>query len=118
MPSTTNQEIIDHKKPGTGKPNHFEMIRPEFSFDAEFSLPPGFFDNDFLDKYDICEPHVKESMQPENDVLRKADQVARKSAGIQVLPIGTGLKPGVIFLHRTLPFIFLIILFILIRIYG
>ena len=30
----------------------------------EFSLPPYFFDKDFLDNADLCEPHVKEKCNP------------------------------------------------------
>lgn len=60
MSATTNQKIGDHKMPEPGKSSHFEMVRPEISFDAEFSLPPGFFDEDFLNKCESCEPHEKE----------------------------------------------------------
>ena len=47
-----------------------ENSRLPFSFDPEFSLPPYFFDKDFLDNADLSEPHVKERRQPENDQLR------------------------------------------------
>lgn len=73
--SGTIQKIVDHKKPGIGKPYHLEMVRPEISFDAEFSLPPGFFDRDFLEKYEACEPPEKEKC---NSIvsIAQADRVA------------------------------------------
>jgi hypothetical protein len=37
----------------------------------EFSLPPYFFDKEFLNNTDLCEPHVKEKYNPGNDPLRK-----------------------------------------------
>lgn len=41
-----------------------EKIRPTFSFDPEFSLPPYFFDKDFLDNANLCEPQIKEKCKP------------------------------------------------------
>ena len=32
----------------------------ETTFDAEFSIPLGFFNIDFLSNYDICEPQSKQ----------------------------------------------------------
>ena len=45
-------------------------LRTQILYVEEFSLPPYFFDKDFLDNADLCEPHVKE-VQPNDDPLRK-----------------------------------------------
>ena len=68
FPSTSQQvnNPADHQVSAA-----HENSRSQFSFDPEFSLPSYFFDKDFLDNADLCEPHVKEKRQPENDPLRK-----------------------------------------------
>lgn len=48
-----------------------EIVCAQLSFDPEFSLPPFFFDKDFLDNCDLSEPQEKERMQPNNLLLRK-----------------------------------------------
>lgn len=47
-----------------------DILSP-YSYIAEFSLPPYFFDKDFLDNADLCKPHPHERMQPDYDLLRK-----------------------------------------------
>ena len=42
---------------------------PETTFDPEFSLPSEFFKIDFLKRYNIGNPHPKERMQLENDLV-------------------------------------------------
>ena len=48
-----------------------DQVEDHFSFDPEFSLPPYFFDKDFLDNADLCEPHVKDQGQPEKDLHKR-----------------------------------------------
>ena len=44
-------------------PNPNDM-HSQISYVEEFSLPPYFFDKDFLDNADLCESHVKAKCSP------------------------------------------------------
>jgi|GEM_PF-6187087 len=61
MFSDTHEKLMDltpeHK--GTCNPFCQKKICTEFSFDPEFSIPPEFFDKDWLDNFDMCEPSDK-----------------------------------------------------------
>jgi len=77
----TNHQITLHEDVQflSGASGTHEKIRSQFSFDPEFSLPSYFFDKDFLDNADLCEPQVKEKGQPENDLLRKRIRLPEES---------------------------------------
>lgn len=56
-------------------------------FESEFSLPtPGIIVKGCLDECDVCEPHVKERMQLENDLLRKQIELLEKSQEYRCCP--------------------------------
>lgn len=46
-------------------------IQTQYMYIAEFSLPPYFFDKEFLDNADLCKPHPHERLQPGTDPSRK-----------------------------------------------
>lgn len=66
MHSNTNQKTIDYG-PQESAAGIYSSLRQLVSID-EFSLPPYFFDKDFLDNGDVCEPYVKDRMQLERSV--------------------------------------------------
>ena len=66
MLSNTNQKTVDHS-PQQPVAAIYSSLRQLVSID-EFSLPPYFFDKDFLDNGDVREPYVKERMQLERSV--------------------------------------------------
>ena len=56
-------------------------------FESEFSLPtPGIIVKGCLDDCDVCEPHLKERMQLENDLLRKQIELLEKSQEYRCCP--------------------------------
>ena len=56
-------------------------------FESEFSLPtPGIIVKGCLDECDVCEPHLKERMQLENDLLRKQIELLEKSQEYRCCP--------------------------------
>ncbi len=81
MFSATNQQIALHEdlQLPAGLSGTHENIRSHFSFDPEFSLPSYFFDKDFLDNADLCEPHATERRQPESDLPRKRIRLPEES---------------------------------------
>lgn len=57
---------------------HINDIQTHYSYVAEFSLPPYFFDKNFLDNADLCKPHPHERLQPE--------ELSRNQAGLMANP--------------------------------
>lgn len=61
--------------------------KQQIEFEAEFSLPtPGIIVKGCLDDCDVCEPHLKERMQLENDLLRKQIELLEKSQEYRCCP--------------------------------
>jgi hypothetical protein len=57
------------------------------NFEMQFSLPtPGIIVKGCMDECDICEPHVKERMQLENDLLKKQIELLEKSQEYRCCP--------------------------------
>lgn len=62
MTSCVNQQMpVCEKKQLVGcNPRCNKATAGDITFDAEFSLPCGFFKTDFLDNYDTCEPQLRQ----------------------------------------------------------
>lgn len=64
-----------------------QETKQRIDFEYEFSLPTaGIIVKGCLDDCDICEPHVKERMQLENDLLRKQIELLEKSQEYRCCP--------------------------------
>jgi hypothetical protein len=64
MPACEKKQLV-----GCSSPCDKDSPR-EITFDAEFSLPCGYFKRDFLDNYDICEPQSQQ-MRPKTNLLHQ-----------------------------------------------
>jgi hypothetical protein len=84
MASSSGKEAMkafehDNEHEGTGIPC--------CPFDMEFSLPTGgVIVKGCLDECDVCEPHVKERLQLENDLLRRQIELLEKSQEYRCCP--------------------------------
>jgi hypothetical protein len=117
MLSVTNEKmaVYEHEQPGSCP----EKISPQISFDAEFSLPPDFFEKGFLhncEVCDLCAPPIKERMQPKNDPLPEQTGL-EKNLRNRSATHGAGHRLAVILLSRTLPFLIVIIIFFILASY-
>lgn len=62
-------------------------VKSSTSFDMEFSLPTGgVIVKGCLDECDVCEPHVKERLQLENELLRKQIDLLENSQEYRCCP--------------------------------